>query len=311
MTEILPAAASPSSVHVSARFLRARLFACVALHAVFLGLPGPLFAAGAPHVPNAAPTPAPSPTAREALRKTIEPVVDAFSREPDGPNRAFALRFRIVEASNQPAELRGQTLDFRAVAAPANKILFQFPALGTIVTICRQDQTVWAAPASRLAPLLQRVEAAKPSRADQEPLAALRLKIPTRLFWLLFYLEGVRDAGAEPLGPVACRQLDLDPPDGGKAGKDKYLRLWVRPDSWQLARIDWKTNPSAYGSLLVEDSRVASGLPADDFQPDATQRADLLNVPVERFRPFMKLLGEEEEKRQKAQKAAPAVASSN
>ena len=274
---------------------------------ILLASPGALGAATA----TPAPTPAPTPAAREALRKTIEPVVDAFSRAPDGPNRAFALRLRVTESSNQPAEVQGATLAFRAEAAPANKILFQFPALGTVVTICRRDQTVWAAPASVLAPLLQQVQAAKVSSADREPLAALRLKIPTRLFWLLFYLEGVRDAGTEPLGPVACRQLDLDPPDGGKASKDKYLRLWVRPDSWQLARIDWKSSPADHGSLVVEDSKVAASLPDADFQPDAAQRADLLEIPVERFRPFMKLLGQEEEKRQKAQKAAQAVAASN
>ncbi len=274
------------------------LLACAGLFAQ----PGILFAGGAPHVPAAAVSPSPTPAPREVLRKTIEPIVDLFSRDPDGPNRAFALRIRVAEATNQPAELRGSTLLFRAQAAPDNRILFQFPALGTIVTICRQNQTVWASPASVLAPILQQAQAAKVSKADQEPIAPLRLTIPTKLFWFLFRFLGVRDAGSEPLGAVPCRQLDLDPPDGGKATKDKYVRLWVRTDSYQLARIDWQSSATDHGTLVIEDAQLAASLPATDFQPDAAQRADLLEIPVARFRPFMKLLGQEEEKRQKARK---------
>ena len=40
-------------------------------------------------------------------------------------------------------------------------------------------------------------------------------------------------------------------------------------------------------------------LPESDFQPTAAQRADLLEVPVERFRAFMKAIGDEEDKRRK------------
>ncbi len=283
---------------------RARLLSWLTplfVSACLFSLPRVVLAAGVPH-PPAAPAPAPTPSARDVLRKTVEPIVDLFSRDPDGPNRAFFLRVRLAEATNQPAELRGSTLLFRAQAAPDNRILFQFPALGTVVTICRQNQTIWASPASRLAPILQQVQAAKVSKADQEPIAPLRLSIPTKLFWFLFRFVGVRDAGSEPLGAIPCRQLDLDPPDGGKASKDKYVRLWVRTDSSLLARIDWQSNATDHGTLLVEDGRFTTSLPATDFQPDAAQRADLLDIPATRFRPFMKLLGQEEEKRRKAQK---------
>ncbi len=297
-------------MHTHPRTIRA-LFAPLLALWLFGGFPGALLAGGAPHAPAAVPTPTPTPAARDVLRQAIEPVVDLFSRAPDGPNRALSLRLRLVEATNQPAELRGSPLLFRAQAAPDNQILFQFPALGTVVTICRQNQTVWASPASRLAPILQQVEAAKATKADQEPLAPLRLTIPTKLFWFLFRFMGVRDAGSEPLGAVPCRQLDLDPPDGGKASKDKYLRLWVRTDSYQLSRIDWKSNATDQGTLVVEDARLAATLPASDFQPDAAQRADLLTIPVARFRPFMKRLGQEEEKRQKAQRTPPAPSPAN
>lgn len=272
------------------------------------------FAGGIPRSSVLAPASTPVPP-REVLRKTAEPIVDLFSRDPAGPNRAFSMHLRITEATNQPAELRGAALAFRAVAAPENKVLFQFPALGTIVTICRQNQTVWASPGSLLAPILQRAQAAKVSRSDQEPIAPLRLAIPTKLFWLLFHFVGVRDVGSDPLGTVACRQLELEPPGGGGSGKkgeeNKHLRLWIRTDSYQIARLDWKSTPADRNTLVVEDAKLAATLPASDFQPDDAQRADLLDIPVARFRPFMKLLGEDEEKREKDQRAQPSSVATN
>ena len=78
----------------------------------------------------------------------------------------------------------------------------------------------------------------------------------------------------------------------------------MRTDSYQLARIDWQSSATDHGTLVVEDAQLAASLPVTDFSPDTAQRADLLEIPVARFRPFLKLLGQEEEKRQKAQKAA-------
>lgn len=268
------------------------------LAGVFLAWLASPLATRAADAPTLSPTPALS--AREVARKTIDPIVDIFSKEPDGPSRALSLRLRLAEATNQPPDLQGSVLAFRC--QPPDKLFFQFAAIGSVVTVSRVGQTVWMSPASRLRPLLDQVSQKAPTRADNEPLAPLRLKVPKTLFWLLFRFVGVRDAGTGTLDGVACRKLDVDPPDGDdeKPDKNKNVRFWVRTDRYQLSRIDWR-NSDGKGTLVVEEGHFAKDLPADAFQPDAAQRADLLEVPVPRLRPLLSLLGKEEEKRGKAQ----------
>ena len=247
-------------------------------------------AAGAPPVPSASPT----PSARDALRQLVEPVVDAFSRHPDGPSRALTMHWRVAEATAQRPEFRDTRLTFLCQAP--DKVLFQFIALDTVVTLCRNGQTVWMSPADRIAPLLAQVEQKPPTSDDREPLAPIRLTIPTKLFWVFFYLISVQDAGNAPLGPLTCRRLDLRPPE---AKKGEYLRLWVnKADPVKIARVEF-IGPDSRASLDVEDERMSVSIPAASFEPDDAQRANLLNVPVERFRPLMTLLGKEEEKRRK------------
>ena len=278
-----------------------------ALGALLLPLAAPV-ARCAADAPIPSPTPALSP--RETARKVMEPIVDIFSKEPDGPSRAFSLRARLVESTNQPPELQGSELVFRC--QPPDKVIFQFAALGTIVTVSRVGQTVWVSPASRLQPLLDQVKQKPSTRADKEPLAPLRLKVPKTLFWLLFRFVTIRDAGTATVDGVPYRKLDMDPPDdeddkNARPDKNKGVRFWVRTDRYQLARVDWH-NSDGHGTLVVEDAKFARDLPADAFQPDAAERADMMEVSIPEFRPLMSLLGKEEEKRAKAQVAAQKTA---
>ena len=255
--------------------------------------------------PASTPVPGAAASARSVLRKAIEPVVSLFVHAGDGPNHAWVLRLRLAESNVHPPELQGSTFSVRMMTAPSDKVLFQYPALGTTITVCRQGQTVWASPASRLAPFLQKVEANPPTAADRKPLASLRMPVPEALFWVGFYLVGIKDRGSEPVDGVACRVLDVDPPDdSGKVSAENYTRLFIRPDTAQFVRFERKhgTEHSVYA---VDQNRILPTLPDSDFQPTATQRADLLEVPAERFRAFMKAVGDEEEKRRKAQREQP------
>ena len=254
-----------------------------------------------------APVPSPTPalSARETARKVMEPIVDIFSRSPDGPSRAFSLCARLAESTNQPPELQGSVLTF--ACQPPDRIKFQFAALGAIVTVGRVGQTVWVSPASRLQPLLDQVKQKPPTKADKEPLAPLVLKVPKTLFWLFFRFASIRDAGTATVDRLPYRKLDVDPPDEDKPDATKSVRFWVRTDKYQLARVDWR-NTDSHGTLLVDDIRFAKELPASAFEPDAAQQADLLEVPVPEFRPLMTLLGKEEDKRAKAQVAAQKAA---
>ncbi len=246
-----------------------------------------------------APAPGAELSARALLRKAIEPVVSLFAHTADGPNHAWTLRLRLAESNVHPPELQGSTFVVRMLTAPADKVLFQYPALGTTITICRQGQTTWASPASRLAPILEKVEATPATAADRKPLASLRMPVPETLFWVGFYLTGLKDLGNQSVGGVTCRVVDVDPPDdSGKVSSANYTRLFIRPDTEQCVRFERK-HGSDHSVYLVDQNRISPTLPDSDFQPTAAQRADLLEVPVERFRAFMKAVGDEEDKRRK------------
>ena len=266
---------------------------------LLLGAWLPSVVAGAPDTPTQSPSPAAEASARSVLRKAIEPEVNLFAHTADGPNHAWSMRLRLVESNVHPPELQGSTFNVRMVTAPADKVLFQYPALNTTITVCRQGQTAWASPASKLAPILQKVEANPPTAADRKPLASLRMPVPEALFWVGFYLTGIKDLGSQLVGGVTCRVMDVDPPDdSGKVSASNYTRLFIRPDTEQFVRFERRRGLD-HSVYAVDQNRILPTLPDSDFQPTAAQRADLLEVPVERFRAFMKAVGDEEDKRRK------------
>lgn len=244
-------------------------------------------------------SPPPAESARDALKRAVGPVVNVLSREPVGADRAFSLRLRMTEATNHPPELRGRRLEI--LCQPPDRLLWQFPALGTIVTVSRRGQEFWAHPASVLAPILERTETMKISRADQEPLAPLRLRVPVRLFWALFNLVKVREAGqavpAEVPGAGLCHRVEMDSPDPKERGS--FARLWLRQPDASPAQLDWQS-PTDHATFVFESARFSPGLPESAFEPTREQAADLLRIPYARLRPFLKALGEEDERRQKA-----------
>ncbi len=278
--------------------LRVPIGACLLLLLFVTGSPAPARAADAP-------SPTPTLTPREIVRQAAEPILDVFARSPDGPNHALSLHLRLAEATNQPPELQGSVLAFRC--QPPDQVFFQFAAVGTIVTIGRQGQTVWVAPASRLRPLLDRAIQTPPTKAQQEPISPLRLKLPKALIWLAFRFVGVRDAGAATVDGVPYRKIDIDTPDDEKPDKNSGVRFWVRTDQYQPTRLDWH-NTDAHGTLVIEDAKLLPGLPAEAFRPEEAQRADMMVLPVPQFRQLMTLLGKEEEKRAKAQVAQQKLA---
>ncbi len=238
---------------------------------------------------------------QDVLRRAIEPTVNLFTSEPPGTARALSVRLRLLEATNQPPELQGARLHL--YCQPPDKLLMQFFALGQTTTISRQGQSVWAAPGSSLAPVLASTQTMRIPRDEQEPLATLRLPVPLKLFWLFFRFVKVRDGGEAILDGQVCRRLEVDAPE--KEDRGKFVRLWVRSDNFRLVRMDWQ-GPADHVNLAVEEYNLVPSLPASDFQPDANTKADLLDVPVNRFRPFMTQLGKEEEKRKKALRTVSA-----
>ncbi len=257
-------------------------------------LPVVVLAALLPAGPPAHADPPAAPSPRDTLRRTMEPLIDILSREPVGPSRAVALRATVTDSSAQRPEMIGSHISL--YLQPSDKALFQFLALDSVVTVCRQGQTMWVAPADKLAPLLAQVEAKPPTKADKEPIAPVRLKVPVTLFWLLFRLVSVKDAGVGDLNGVACRKVDVKPPDSDD--KNGYMRLWVRNDNAAPARLEWHGTDS-HSTITVDDAKFVAALPPETFDPPSVPPATRLPVPAERFRPLMELLGKKEEARRK------------
>lgn len=245
------------------------------------------------------PSAPPPESARDTLKRAMGPVVNVLSREPVGDDRAFALRLRLGDATKQAPELKGRLVEVRC--QPPDRLLWQMPALGTIVTISRRGQDFWAYPAAKLAPILARVDAQKVSREDQQPLAPLRLPIPTRLFWAGLNLVRVRDGGqAVPednanAGP--CRRVEVIPPFSKERGS--FVRVWLRERDAVPARVDF-VSPSERATVLFESARLLHGLPDSAFDPTPEQSADLLRIPYPQLRPFLKLLEEENDRQRGA-----------
>ena len=262
-----------------------------ALLAWCVTVPGPAQAADPPAVPAAE-------TARDVLKRAMGPVVNVLSREPVGSDRAFALRLRLGDATNQALELKGRRVEI--LCQPPDRLLWQMPALGTIVTISRRGQDFWAHPASKLAPILARVDQQSVSKDDQKPLAPLRLPIPARVFWAGVNLVRVRDGGAgvpgDNAGAGVCRRVEVTPPFAKERGS--LVRLWLREADAVPTQVDF-VSPSEHATVAFESARLLPGLPDSSFDPKPEQAADLLHIPFAKLRPFMKLLEEENDRERK------------
>ena len=130
-------------------------------------------------------------------------------------------------------------------------------------------------------------------------MAPLRLLVPEPLFWLGFYLVKIQDHGTQTIGGALCRVLEFHPPvENGAERLNKQLQIYVREGDGQFARFDSR-DINGHSTYAVEENRVLPTLPDAEFQPTAAQRADLLEIPIERFRAFMKLVSDEEDKRRK------------
>ena len=251
--------------------------------------------------PRRPPAPGAELSARAVLRKAIEPVVSLFAHTADGPNHAWSMRLRLAESNVHPPELQGSTFVVRMLTAPADKVLFQYPALGTTITICRQGQTTWASPASRLAPLLEKVEATPPTAADRKPLASLRMPVPEALFWVGFYLTGLKDLGNQfgRRGDLPRRWTWTRPTTAARSRQANYTRLFIRSGQ--------RSNACASSANTVRTTACTSWS-RTGFRPrcpTATSSRRPPSAPIcwkcpeERFRAFMKAVGDEEDKRRK------------
>ncbi len=207
---------------------------------------------------------------------------------------ALVLDAHLLAAGKLPAELQGQAVHV-AVLTP-DALLAQGPFAGQMLTVCRDGDSLWATPGSKIQSLLEQVTPAaatppkkkKKHRAEEGAmtLRPLALPVPQKELVFLPVLFQVADAGNETLGNRPCRVLDVQlMPQLAKAlhAEGWTARMWVGAD-YGIVQIAL-TGPDWSGTVSIDKLAFPASLPEGTFQP---QGPDVLKLSAAQF---LELLG--------------------
>jgi len=226
--------------------------------------------------------------AYDVLGKTLAPIASVFAPdEPGQPgNHALVLDAHLLEASKLPPELQGQAVHVALMTPDA--VLVQAPIAGELLTVCRDGDSLWATPGSKLHYLLEQVTSSGSDKKKKKRkaegarlLGPLVLPVPQKDLVFLPILFEVADAGAETVAGVPCRKLDVQlMPQLAKSlhAEDWTARLWVGAD-YGIVRIALK-GPDWSGTVAIDKLAFSPDLPEATFQPQGT---DVLRLTAEQF----------------------------
>jgi hypothetical protein len=231
--------------------------------------------------------------AYDVLGKALMPIANVFASGSDGEPvpRAMVLDAHLISASKLPPQLQGQAAHM-ALRTP-DALLVQAPIWGQVLTVCRDGDTLWAAPGSEIQALLGQLAPHAPGKkskkqksAEAKVFAPLALPVPQRDLFLLPALFQVADAGEELLNGKQCRVLDVQlMPELARSlhATDWIARTWIGPD-YALVQIAL-TSPGWTGTISIDRLAFPPELPDATFQP---QGADVLKLTASQF---LNLLG--------------------
>jgi hypothetical protein len=234
----------------------------------------------------------------DVLGKALLPIAKVFAVGDDGqlPANALVLDAHLIDASKLPPELQGQAVHV-AVMTP-DSVLIQAPIAGQILTVCRQGDTLWATPGSKIQPLLgQAVAAASPGKKKKklkaaeaaELLGPLVAPVPQKQMVFLPVLFQVTDKGTEKVMGGPCRVLDVQlMPQLAKSThtEDWTARLWVGAN-YGIVKIAL-TGPDWSGTVSIDNLEFPQALPEGTFQPQGT---DVLKLTPAQFLELMGQIG--------------------
>jgi hypothetical protein len=233
----------------------------------------------------------------DVLGKALVPIANVFT--PNGPNHALVLDAHLVEASKLPPELQGQAVHVALMAPDA--LLVQAPIAGENMAVCRDGDSLWATPGSKIQYLLN---PAAPASGDATPgkkkkkhknvaadavLAPLVLPFPQKDLVFLPILFQVADAGSESLAGAQCRVLDVQlMPQLAKSlhAEDWTARVWISAD-YTIAKLKL-TGPDWSGTVAIDKLALSPDLPEATFQP---QGNDVLRLTAVQFLDLLSRLG--------------------
>jgi hypothetical protein len=238
--------------------------------------------------------------AYDVLGKALAPIASVFARTEDGqpPSHALILDAHLLEASKLPPELQGQAV--HVALMPPDALLVQAPIAGQSLTVCRDGDSLWATPGSKIQFLIDQTtqsqtdipEKKKKKRKSEAAklLGPLVLPVPQKDLIFLPILFQVADAGDDTVAGAPCRMLDVQlMPQLAKSlhAEGWTGRLWVAAPAYSVLKIALK-GPDWSGTVAIDRLAFPPDLPDTTFQP---QGSDVLRLTAAQFLDLLSRLG--------------------
>jgi hypothetical protein len=194
--------------------------------------------------PAPAQIPGATPPLQDAAR-TLLPILDLFANPPASKSRSLTLEAEIEAlGSNQ---FQQPFPSFQIILAPPKKAVFSTKTANLPLQIGRDNDTLWAAPASVIQPIVQALESpdqvAPPKRTDLPMLVRpMQIPVPGKILSLLPMLFDAKDSGKADFLGKSARLVDVRvmPELAQLLGPElttSSLRLWLDDASGSPVRV--------------------------------------------------------------------------
>ena len=225
----------------------------------------------------------------------IFPFLDVFASPPSGTAHAFLIKGRVESIG--ALSFASAPPSFELAVEPPGRLRLQFPLGTTQIVACRDQQNLWASPATDLQPYLNALPpSSKSPKSSQtsfpknsQPLNDLRLPFSGRQLELFPALLQIVPKGPASLENVPCEVVDvrllpqlaklLPPETEGWA-----LRLWLSPQK-RPVRLGLQ-HPYGSAVLRIDHVQFSTSLPPEIWKPTA----DAVGVPASRFQALIQNL---------------------
>lgn len=220
--------------------------------------------------------PQPSEDRYDTINQTLAPLVALLTRHGNAGNHSLNLEASVVAVAGLPQELAGAHL--RLAYEFPDKLLVQFPALGSNATVCRNGQSVWASPAAIFIPLVERIN----SPLSTRPLPPMEIDARKAVF--LPALLNVHDGGNARIADHDYRVLDVGPIALMRNHEPKNWpgRLWIGPEDHRLAQLALRFSTWSV-TLQIDKLELSPALPSETWNPTEEQRDQVAAVPGEKI----------------------------
>ncbi len=246
----------------------------------------------------------------DVLGKALRPLGNVFAANDDGQPGAhgMVLDAHMVQTSGTagPDEIPAPVGEVSGTGTAVGKfqpqsvhvalmtpdaLLVQAPIGGEVFSVCRDGDSLWATPGSKIQALLDAAadkaagkKKKKPKVDGEKLLGPLALPVRQREMAFLPLLFQAADAGTADVAGIPCRVIDAQiMPQLSKSLRGWTARLWIGPD-YAIRQITVQ-GPKWSGTLAIDKLEFPPELPEATFQPGGS---DVMRLSG---RQFLDLLG--------------------